>query len=51
MRMEFGAWLAAEVAQALGGRTNLPSRKELATRNTSMLSPATRAAVLKLAAK
>lgn len=51
MRMEFGAWLAAEVAQALGGRTNLPSRKELASRNTSMLSPATRAAVLQLAAK
>jgi hypothetical protein len=39
------------VAQALGGRTNLPSRKELASRDTSMLSPATRAAVLKLAAK
>ena len=51
MRMEFGAWLAAEVAQALGGRTNLPSRQELASRNTSMLSPATRAAVLQLAAK
>jgi len=51
MRMEFGAWLAAEVAQALGGRTNLPARKQLATRNTAMLSPATRAAVLKLAAK
>lgn len=51
MRMEFGAWLAAEVAQALGGRTNLPSRSELATRNTTMLSPALRAAVLKLAAK
>ena len=51
MRMEFGAWLAAEVAQALGGRTNLPARKELATRNTAMLSPELRAAVLKLAAK
>ena len=51
MRMEFGAWLAAQVAQALGGRTNLPARKELARRNTEMLSPATRAAVLKLAAK
>jgi sugar/nucleoside kinase (ribokinase family) len=50
-RMEFGAWLAAEVAQALGGRTNLPSRQELASRNTEMLSPVTRAAVLKLAAK
>lgn len=51
LRMEFGAWLASEVAQALGGRTNLPSRKELATRNTAMLSPALRAAVLQLAAK
>jgi len=51
LRMEFGAWLASEVAQALGGRTNLLARKELATRNTAMLSPATRAAVLKLAAK
>ena len=35
----------------LGGRTNLPSRRELATRNTAMLTPATRAAVLQLAAK
>jgi len=51
LRMEFGAWLAAEVAQALGGRTNLPSRTELASRNTNMLTPATRAAVLKLATK
>ena len=50
MRMEFGAWLAAEVAKSLGGRTNLPSRQELASRNTDMLTSATRAVVRKLAA-
>ena len=51
MRMEFGAWMAAEVAKTLGGRTNLPSNQDLAKRNTDMLTSATRAAVRQLIAK
>ncbi|EIQ01951.1 sugar kinase, ribokinase [Opitutaceae bacterium TAV1] len=42
LRMEFASWTAAYVAEALGGRTHLPTRAALAARDPSMLSPALR---------
>ncbi|MDR1280064.1 MAG: PfkB family carbohydrate kinase [Opitutaceae bacterium] len=42
LRMEFASWTAACVAEALGGRTRLPTRAALAARDPSMLSPALR---------
>ncbi|MGZ0657618.1 carbohydrate kinase family protein [Coraliomargarita sp. W4R53] len=37
-RMEYGAWIAANVATGLGGRTKLPSRDSLASLDLSALS-------------
>jgi sugar/nucleoside kinase (ribokinase family) len=42
LRMEFASWTAAYVAEALGGRTNLPTRPALRARDQSPLSPALR---------
>ena len=42
LRMEFASWTAAYVAEALGGRTNLPTRPALRARDQSMLTPALR---------
>ncbi|MBC2593804.1 carbohydrate kinase family protein [Ruficoccus amylovorans] len=48
MRMEYGAWIAAQVATALGGRTRLPDREALARFDASILSEPTRQAVRQL---
>lgn len=48
VRMEYGAWIASQVATALGGRTHLPDRKMLASFDTSALSEATQKAVKEL---
>ena len=37
--MEFASWVAGYVAEALGGRTHLPTKAALARRNRAMLSP------------
>ncbi|MBC2593470.1 carbohydrate kinase family protein [Ruficoccus amylovorans] len=50
-RMEYGAWIAANVATALGGRTRLPDRKMLSQFDQSMLSGTTRDAVQTLIAQ
>ncbi|RRJ97912.1 ribokinase [Opitutaceae bacterium TAV4] len=42
LRMEFASWVAGYVAEALGGRTHLPTRAALRARDQSMLSPALR---------
>ena len=41
-RMEFAAWVAAQVALKLGGRSNFPTRDALRRADLSMLSPALR---------
>jgi sulfofructose kinase len=38
-RMEFASWVAAQVAQKLGGRSNLPTRDSIRRANLSLLSP------------
>jgi sugar/nucleoside kinase (ribokinase family) len=38
-RMEFAAWVAAQVALKLGGRSNLPTRDSIRRADLSMLSP------------
>jgi sulfofructose kinase len=45
--MEFAAWVAAQVALKLGGRTNLPTRDSIRKSDLSMLSPELRAHFLK----
>jgi sulfofructose kinase len=45
--IEFGAWVAAQVALKLGGRTNLPTRDSIRKCDLSMLSPELRAHFLK----
>lgn len=47
LRMEFAAWVAAQVALKLGGRTNLPTRDSIRKGDLSMLSPGLRAHLLK----
>lgn len=42
LRMEFASWVAGYVAEALGGRTHLPTKAALRRRDQSMLSPALR---------
>ncbi|MFA6960803.1 MAG: PfkB family carbohydrate kinase [Opitutaceae bacterium] len=42
LRMEFASWVASYVAEALGGRTNLPTRAALRARDLSRLSSALR---------
>lgn len=46
-RLEFAAWCAAQVARALGGRSNLPGRALFRTADLSPLTPALRARVRK----
>ena len=41
-RMEFAAWVAAQIALKLGGRTNFPTRESLRRADLSMLSSALR---------
>jgi sugar/nucleoside kinase (ribokinase family) len=41
-RMEYGAWIASNVAKVLGGRTGLPSRESLVNLDLSALSNKTR---------
>ena len=42
LRMEFAAWVGAQVALKLGGRTNLPTQESLRKSDLSMLSLALR---------
>jgi sugar/nucleoside kinase (ribokinase family) len=42
LRMEFASWVAGYVAEALGGRTHLPTRAALRARDRSLLSAALR---------
>ncbi len=39
LRMEFAAWVAAQVALKLGGRSNIPTRDSIRRADLSMLSP------------
>jgi sugar/nucleoside kinase (ribokinase family) len=45
-RMEFASWVAAQVALAIGGRANLPTRQSIRESDLSRLSPALRAHLL-----
>jgi sugar/nucleoside kinase (ribokinase family) len=45
--MEFAAWVAAQVALKLGGRTNLPTRDSMRKSDLSMLSAELRAHLLR----
>ncbi len=45
--MEFAAWVGAQVALKLGGRTNLPTRESIRKSDLSMLSAALRTHLLK----
>ncbi len=45
--MEFAAWVAAQVALKLGGRTNLPTRDSIRQSDLSMLSAELRAHLLR----
>jgi sulfofructose kinase len=45
--MEFAAWVAAQVALKLGGRTNLPTRDSIRETDLSMLSTELRSHLLK----
>jgi sulfofructose kinase len=45
--MEFAAWVAAQVALKLGGRTNLPTRDSIRKSDLSMLSAELRSHLLR----
>jgi len=49
--MEFAAWVAAQVALKLGGRTNLPTRDSIRKSDLSMLSPELRGHFLRSSSK
>ncbi len=48
LRLEFAAWIAAQVALALGARSNLPTRAWVRSADQSILSPALRAALARV---
>lgn len=48
-RLEFAAWIASLVASRLGGRTALPSRKQLVSLDQSMLTEPMKAILTKMA--